>query len=319
MPETYLNALVGCDKTPIDDIDGFLLITEFSDNALTARIIASGKPSCAYVYSWDHPCKHTVMTRGVKRYAVWNSNLTEDMVELQSIDRESCRVVGATQLVPIATYLASAPSPGQGTLEGRPYFYFGSGVGPIALAREEMEVVRRLAQVLRSRAPGHLLLVRPYPMNHGVDLRSMLRDLDNIRWDDDFRTNQVGRSLDSANISQRLALQRGSTAFFHIGTTMGFEGAFLDIPCVLLRPPRGGQPGGEKFRKLTEFASQYHLQKHLSFAGNTVGLGPDLDKLVTELLAVDPTVKSTNQLVRADTPILPMRAIADKLAELSLG
>jgi len=319
MPETFLEALMACDKTPIDDIDGFLLITEFSDNALTARIVSSGKPSCAYVYSWDHPCKHTVMTRGVRRYALWNSNLTKDMVELQSIDRESCRVVGATQLVPIATYLSSAPAPGQGTLEGKPYFYFGSGVGPLALAKEEMEVVRRLAQVIRSRAPGHLLLVRPYPMNHGVDLRPMLRDLDNIRWDDHFRANQVGRSLGSTDISQRLDLQRGCTAFFHIGTTMGFEGAFLDIPCVLLRPPKGGQSGSEKFRNLTEFASQYHLQKHLSFDGNTVGLGLDLDRLVTDLLAGDTTVKSTNKLVRADTPILPMRAIADKLAELSLG
>jgi hypothetical protein len=319
MPETFLNALKDCDTTPVDDIDGFLLITEFSDNALTARIVSSGKPNCAYVYSWDHPCKHTVMTRGVKRYAVWNSNLTEDMVELQSIDRGSCQVVGATQLAPITTYLSSAPSPSQGTLEGRPYFYFGCGVGPLALAKEEMEVARRLAQVLRSRAPGHLLLVRPYPMSHGVDLRPMLQNLENVRWDDDFRSNQVGRSLGSANISQRLALQRGCTAFFHIGTTMGFEGAFLDIPCVLLRPPRKCELDADKFQKLVEFSDQYHLQKHLAFAGNTVGLGSDLDRLVKELLSGDQTVKSTNKLVRADTPILPMRELADKLAELSLG
>jgi hypothetical protein len=74
-PETYLNWIESCDTTFIDDIDGFLLITEFSDNALTARIINSGKPHCAYVYSWDHPCKHTVMSHRIKKYAVWNTSL----------------------------------------------------------------------------------------------------------------------------------------------------------------------------------------------------------------------------------------------------
>ncbi len=317
-PETYLLALRGCDTTPIDDIDGFLLITEFSDNALTARIVASGKPTCAYVYSWDHPCKHTVMTRGIRRYAVWNSNLIEDMAQLQSVERESCRVVGATQLVPIATYLSSAPAPRQGTIEGRPYFYFGCGVSPLALAKEEMEVVRRLAKAIRSSAPEHLLLVRPYPMSHGVDLRSILGDMDNIRWDDGFRANQLGRSLCSSDIQDRLELQRGCAAFFHIGTTMGFEGAFLDIPCVLLRPPRKGEPDGDRFRRLSEFSSQYHLERHLAFAGSTVGLGPDLDETLKIILSGDMTVQSINKLVRADTPINPMREIASKLAELSL-
>ena len=317
-PETYLRALRECDQTPIDDIDGFLLITEFSDIALTARIVSSGKPTCAYVYSWDHPCKHTVMAKGIRHYAVWNSRLVEDMHNLQSIDRASCRAVGATQLVPVHGYLANPHAPSQGRIEGKPYFYFGCGVGPLALARQEMEIVRRLALAIRSRAPGHLLLVRPYPMSHGIDLKPLLRDLDNVRWDDDFRSRQLGRSLGPADIERRLVLQRGCRAYFHIGTTMGFEGAFLDIPCLLMRPPRQGEDEAEKFTQLAEFSSQYHLQHHLSFADNTVGIGPELDQALDRVLGDDSAIKATNRMVCADTPILPMRDIAAILAKLSL-
>jgi len=318
-PESYLRMLRGCDATEIADLDGFLLITEFSDNALTARIIDSGKPNCAYVYSWDHPCKHTVMARGIRRYAVWNSRLADDMRDLQGIPKQACVVVGATQLVPIHEALAQADPPGTARIEGKPYFYYGCGVGPLDLARQEMEVVRRLAAAMQEHAPGHILLVRPYPMSHGVNLRPMLAAFPNVRWDDEFRAKQVGRSLGAGDISQRIHLQRGAQAFFHIGTTMGFEGAFLDVPCVLLRPPRGNEPDAGKFRKLGEFSSQYHLEQHLSSPVNTVGLGAQLGEAVRACLTGAAQIKDDNARVRADARLQPMREIAATLADLSLS
>jgi len=57
-----LPILAPCDSTNISDIDSFLLITEFADVPMLARICDSGKPAWAYLYSWDHPCKHTVLT-----------------------------------------------------------------------------------------------------------------------------------------------------------------------------------------------------------------------------------------------------------------
>lgn len=316
--ETYLRWLRPCDETEIGDIDGFLLITEFADNALTARIASSGKATCAYVYSWDHPCKHTVMSTFIGTYAVWNSRLAHDLRELQGIPDASCKVVGATQLVRIQGALPFLPSPRSGSIEGRPYFYFGCGVAPLALARQEMRVVRRLAESMRANAPDCLLLVRPYPMSHGVDLRPMLADLPNVRWDDAFRSKQVGRSLGTGDVDERIALQRGARAFFHIGTTMGFEGAFLDVPCVLIRPPGAGEAGAGEFAQLLEFTRQYHLVHHMMFADNTVGLGVELDATVRSCRGDALAILRENSRVRDDTPFLPMAEIAARLAQLSL-
>lgn len=320
-PECYLRMLVGCDATPIDDIDGFLLITEFSDNALTARIVGSGKPSCAYVYSWDHPCKHAVMAKGIHRYAVWNSELARDMCELQGIPVESCVVVGATQLVPIHQAMPRlGPSCG-GQVEGRPYFYYGCGVGPLAMARQEMEIVRRLAVAIRNSTPDHLLLVRPYPMSQdGGGLRSMLAGLDNVRWDDEFQSKQIGRSLESEDILRRIRLQRGAKAFFHVGTTMGFEGSFIGTPCVMLRPPAGSDPDARQFEKLAKFAAQYHLHRYLVGSANYIEVEPrKLEEALRRCAAGWPALLADNRRVAADTPVRSMSDIANHLARLSLG
>ena len=318
-PETYLQLLENCDRTPIDDIDGFLLITEFSDNALTARIIKSGKPNCAYVYSWDHPCKHTVMSHRVNHYAVWNSPLATDMNELQGVSLSSCKIVGATQLVSIYNFLKNPGLTGGGLIEGKPYFYFGCGVAPVDLARQEMEIVRRLAMCIQEVAPDYLLLVRPYPMSQGVNLRPMLSDLKNIRWDDEFQNKQIGRSLSLANVNDRLQLQRGAKAFFHIGTTMGFEAAFIEVPSILILPPDSKNAESSKFKKLIEFSNQYHLQKHLKGTNNAIKITDDLSQLIKRCLSDEINFARENIRVKADTPIKPMAEIADQLAALSLN
>lgn len=86
-----LPKLSQCDKTNIFDIDAFLLITEFSDIPMLARICDSGKTAWAYLYSWDHPCKHTVLTDRLTGYFVWNDKLANDMEELQNVPVEKCK------------------------------------------------------------------------------------------------------------------------------------------------------------------------------------------------------------------------------------
>lgn len=317
-PETYLRLLENCDATPLDDIDGFLLITEFSDNALTARIIKSGKPNCAYVYSWDHPCKHTVMSHKINCYAVWNTPLAQDMNELQGVPLASCKVVGATQLVLIHDFLKSIELPARGLIEGRPYFYFGCGVAPIDLAKQEMEIVRCLAASIQEVAPDYLLLVRPYPMSQGLNLRPMLSDLKNVRWDDEFKNNQIGRSLTTHNIYERLNFQRGAKAFFHIGTTMGFEATFIGVPSILILPPNPQSSSSGSFKKLIDFSNQYHLQQHLIGENNIIRIDEDLGQLIKKCLTTEKYLVSENKKVRADTPIKSMEELAEQLAELSL-
>ena len=157
-----LRFLSDCDQTNIADIDSFLLITEFADIPMLARICDSGKPAWAYLYSWDHPCKHTVLTDRLTGYLVWNEKLAQDMEELQGIPRTQCKVIGATQLCPIVDYLASLPGlPCQGRIEGRTYFYFGCGTGYAPISRREISLVAALADRLKKEFPEYLLLVRP--------------------------------------------------------------------------------------------------------------------------------------------------------------
>lgn len=313
----HFRLMGACDATRLGDIDGFLLITEFSDVALASRIARSGKPHCAYVYSWDHPCKHTVLTSDIRKYALWNTPLVRDMVELQGVSPEQCVVVGATQLAPIHQFLADHASRTCVKL-GSPYFYFGCGVGPRDMAIQEMRIIRRIAQVIQKVAPGHLLIVRPYPIRVDYDLRAELADIDIVRWDDGFRSGQVGRSLGASDIQDRLSLQAGAVAFLHIGTTMGFEGAFLGTPCVLVRPPSGMEPSASEYDKLIMFCKQYHLRKHLAGPIATVGIGEDLEVTLDKCAKGWPELVHDNRRVMADTPLQSMTEIARRLSELCL-
>ncbi|NDD71078.1 hypothetical protein EBZ97_03425, partial [bacterium] len=260
-----LPILSPCDDTLIADIDTFLLITEFSDIPMLARICDSGKPAWAYLYSWDHPCKHTVLTDRLTGYLVWNKKLAQDMEELQGISQNKCKIIGATQLCPIVDYLSCTSTlPSQGRIEGRPYFYFGCGTGYPPLSRREISLVAELADLLKKEFPEYLLLVRPYPMFSDDSALAEIKSKSNVRIDDEFRSFQVGRSLRSVDIHQRLDLQRGSACFIHIGTTMGYEAAFLGCPVVFINLSSDKNTEDKHaIESLSTFARQYHVQKYL--------------------------------------------------------
>ena len=309
-----------CDSTLISDIDSFLLITEFSDIPMLARICDSGKPAWAYLYSWDHPCKHTVLTDRLTGYLVWNQKLAKDMEELQGISQNKCKIIGATQLCPIVDYLASSTMlPGQGRLEGRPYFYFGCGTGYAPLSRREIRLVAELADLLKKEFPEHLLLVRPYPMFNDDSALAEIKSKSNVRIDDEFRSFQVGRSLRSVDIYKRLDLQRGSTCFIHVGTTMGYEAAFLGCPVVFINLIADSNTGGaDDTESLSTFARQYHVQRYLvgNYPSSANNLSEAMDALKTAVSSPDKLIPYNNY-VSSKTPLLTMTELTkDILGQL---
>ncbi len=315
---TLLPILAPCDGTDISDIDTFLLITEFSDIPMLARVCDSGKPAWAYLYSWDHPCKHTVLTDRLTGYLVWNKKLAEDMEELQGLPRNKCKVIGATQLCPIVDYLASSTTlPRQGRLEGRPYFYFGCGTGYAPLSRREITLVAELADLLKKEFPEHLLLVRPYPMFSDDSALAEIKSKSNVRIDDEFRSYQVGRSLRSVDIYKRLDLQRGAACFIHIGTTMGYEAAFLGCPVVFINLVSDLNKGGARdTESLSTFARQYHVQRYLvgRYPSVTNNLSETLEALKTAVSFPD-KMDSYNDFVSSDTPLMAMPELAKNILE----
>lgn len=311
-----LSILSQCDNTLIADIDTFLLITEFSDIPMLARICDSGKPAWAYLYSWDHPCKHTVLTDRLTGYLVWNKKLALDMEELQGISRNKCKIIGATQLCPIADYLSSTSTqPRQGRIEGRPYFYFGCGTGYAPLSRREISLVAELADLLKKEFPEHLLLVRPYPMFNDDSALAEIKTKSNVRIDDEFRSFQVGRSLRSVDIHKRLDLQRGSACFIHIGTTMGYEAAFLGCPVVFINLIADLNTGGVRdSESLATFARQYHVQKYLvgNYPSSANNLSEAIDALKTAVSSPD-KMTPYSDYVSSGTPLLPMTELAKNI------
>ena len=308
-----------CDATDISDIDSFLLITEFSDIPMLARICDSGKPAWAYLYSWDHPCKHTVLTDRLTGYLVWNQKLAKDMEELQGISQNKCKIIGATQLCPIVDYLASSTMlPGQGRLEGSPYFYFGCGTGYAPLSRREIRLVAELADLLKKEFPEHLLLVRPYPMFNDDSALAEIKSKSNVRIDDEFRSFQVGRSLRSVDIHKRLDLQRGSACFIHVGTTMGYEAAFLGCPVVFINLIADSNTGGaDDTESLATFARQYHVQRYLvgNYPSSANNLSEAMDALKTAVSSPDKLISYNNYVSK--TPLLTMTELTkDILGQL---
>jgi hypothetical protein len=240
------------------------------------------------------------------------------MEELQGVSLDKCKIIGATQLCPIVDYLSSTSTqPRQGRIEGRPYFYFGCGTGYAPLSRREIKLVADLADLLSKEFPEHLLLVRPYPMFNDDSVLAEIKAKSNVRIDDEFRSFQVGRSLRSVDIHKRLDLQRGSACFIHVGTTMGYEAAFLGCPVVFINLSSDKNTEDKHaIESLSTFARQYHVQKYL--VGNYSSSVNNLSEAVKAIkLAVESPEKLTaySQYVSGDTPLIDMPTITQKILE----
>jgi hypothetical protein len=296
----YLDRLTGCDFTPIDDIDRFLVITELTSPAFLSALIAARKPVDAYVYSWDHACKHATFSKRVDRWLVWHEGIVEDLVSLQGLHRESIAVVGATQLASVKEYLYT-PSARLRNMPQR-YIYYGCGVGHIGMAEQEAKLIAFLAETLHRVDPGMLLVVRPYPMLADTSFFQELRVLGNVRFDEGYRSGRTDRSLTRGSIFQRLNLQEHAVAFVHCGTTMGLEGAYLDSPVIFLalddydygRPPTDAL-------HLGRFIHQYHNDRYMILKGhrNVVQRSADLAEALEEVTRTPQPYLAYNRAIAA--------------------
>lgn len=312
-----LDRLVGSDTTPIGDIDRFLVITELSSPRFLSRILEVGKPADAYVYSWDHACKHVTFSKRIDRWLVWHQGIADDLVELQGLPRERIAVVGATQLSYIHEYL-SRPELRQRRFASR-YVYYGCGVGYVDMARQEARLIAFLAQTLQAVSPDMTLLVRPYPMLAETEFFKSLREMPNVRFDEDHRSGRSDRSLTRDAIFERLNLQEHSEAFVHCGTTMGLEGAYFDSP-VLFLDLRDFDYGLAESHALNlrRFIGQYHNERYMmrDEYPNVVHLRSDLASVLRGALD-DP--KSYLKYNRALASSIPLQSLSDVAKRLFAG
>ncbi len=291
--DTYLNRLRYQGKTSLDDIDRFICFTAIADDYLLARLIREKKSVLVYVYSWDHPCKHTCFSDRV-RYACWSEPIREDIISLQNIPADQVSVMGASQFGYIATYRDAKVPPLSYPFR---YVYFGCAIGIPALVPDEIRLIKILAETLRLAQPTWKLLLRPYPVLTNWAFYEELRQIPNVVFDEDFRTGDL--SVQEANILKKYATIEQAQAFFHLGTTMGLEACFTKTPSFIMDLGYVTHKG----LSLYNFIHQYQNERHLINLApqNAVRSEEHLGQLLTDL--TNPIFTELNQRVQEEYPL----------------
>lgn len=294
----YLDRLNYKSGTILDDVDRIICFTAIADDYLIARLVRETKPVRVYVYSWDHPCKHTCFSKRVQ-YACWSEGIREDVATLQHIPTDRVTVTGASQFGYIHDFLQSTKALPVPSFR---YVYFGCAIGIPALVPDELRLVEILAHTLWGVQPSWKLLLRPYPVLPDWSAYERLLALPNIVFDDEFRTSDA--SIPDTRVQEKYATILRAEAFFHLGTTMGLEVCFTQTPSFILDFGYDTKEG----LSLYNFIHQYQNDRHL------INLAPQnaissVDKL-KEILA-DPTLPIYRELNQHVQRQYPLKSFAD--------
>ncbi len=293
--DAFLSQITFTRETAIEDIDQFVCFTELSDHYLIARLLADKKPVLAYVYSWDHPCKHTRFSNRLQ-YLVWHKGIAQDLIELQHIPAQNIRVLGATQMAYVERWL------GQKETFPKPfdfdYVYFGCAIGVPKIVPDELEIVRVLAEVMKRRTPHLKLVVRPYPVLKDWTPYEELKSLENVFVDDGFRSAKTTNiSVSDEAIMEKFNKIHHSRAFLHLGTTLGIEASYTQAPSILLDMKEFNHPGA--ILNLHNFIHQYQNDKYLNLKQypNVVGSVAELEKFLERLVHQPESLQPYNKVV----------------------
>jgi hypothetical protein len=299
----YLDRLRYQSLTELDDIDLVICFTAIVEDYLLARLIREQKPVRVYVYSWDHPCKHTCFSQRVQ-YACWSEGIREDIVSLQNIPSGQIAVTGASQFGYIHAYRQTDSLPVSHPFR---YVYFGCAIGIPELVPDELRLVATLAQSLQAVQPGWKLLVRPYPVLSDWTPYDELRGLPNVVFDDTFRTQDA--SVQEEAILQKYATIERAEAFFHLGTTMGLEACFTATPSFVLDFGYTTREG----LSLYNFIHQYQNDRHLINLApqNAIRSEENLREVLGHLAA--PAFKDLNRAVQKKYTLKSFEAFAGDL------
>jgi len=308
--DAYARQLAGQSCAELGDLDALLMVTEICDPGTFGLAQRLGKPTAAYVYSWDHAPKHKRMSPKLDWYFTWNAPVGDDLVELQGVPPARIRPVGSTQLVYVKDYLQNAPA--RQRKIPYDYVYFGCATGSPRFVEQEVRVIVWLANTLREIAPEIKLLVRPYPFLGNWDLYAPLRSLTNVVFDDAFRHGAESRALTREMMNEKFNRLEHARAFVHLGTTLGFECAYFDTPMLFLAPQDFdfGLPRTDRMH-LLNFFGQYHLEKYLELKKypNVVAQQAGLRPALEAVLKSPRTMLAYGEEIRAVTPLRSLEEI----------
>lgn len=298
--DRYLDLILRFKKSfTIDaDVDIFLCFTEISDDWIFAKIIQENKPVWTYVYSWDHPCKMKTFSKRAN-YLVWNNEIKADLIKLQHIKAEKIQIWGSTQFATIEQFFKSEKTDMENNPYDFSYIYLGCATGYDALASQEVKYCYQIADLLKSILPNWKLVIRPYPFQKNKDIYKSLTTLSNVVFDE----------CESSN--EKFVRIKNAKAFFHFGTTMGYEAIYFDTPSFLIDM---ADPKKDAF--LYGFVHQYQNDKYLNATDSLViKSGNELINIFQNLTREQPGVY-LNPKIGLSTPLRSLPVLMEELFSL---
>ncbi len=309
------------DKSDIDDIDIFLLLSEISDDAFVARLNKLKKPTFLYVYSWDHPCKHANIPTNLTGYFVWNEGVAEDLVRLAGVPRKRITIVGSTQMSPLAKYKISNKQKTSQTQSCKT-IYFGSAVGYPSLARVEAKFAQAVYQLCLETEQPFKFVFRPYPFLSDWSEYDDLKGLGNVEFDTWKRPpGKDWLTMNEQVVNQRYKMLENADIFFHMGTTMGLECCFFDTPSILIDSGcKSNFPDQYRHRLMENFCDQYHLNQHMKMSNfsNVVRSLDDLRNVIRQLfdVAKNQELLAYNKEITSNFELKSIDQIQEKITEI---
>jgi hypothetical protein len=299
--DQYLHGLSWL-KSPVEiypDIDVFLCFTEIYNDWIFSKLLEQHKPVWTYLYSWDHPCKMKTFSKRTN-YLVWNEALRKDLIDLQKIDAGQIHVWGATQFTYIEKFLRHKTSEIRNNTYDFPYIYLGCATGYDTLATQEVKYCIEIAKQIKTVLPDWRLVLRPYPFQNNQTIYQPLRGLSNVIFDD------------SNSVINKLSTIQHAKAFFHFGTTMGYEASYFHPPSFLI----------DFVDKTTDkllygFVHQYQNDKYLNAGSDSLVIKSKTS--LTEILKNLSAGKSemySNVQTRASTSLHSLSVLTEKLISL---
>ncbi|WP_247236063.1 hypothetical protein [Telluribacter sp. SYSU D00476] len=304
--DMYLDRLHIKRKTPISDIDQFIFFTAIADDYLLARLIREKHPKLkVYVYSWDHPCKHTCFSRRT-HYLVWTEPIRQDVIMLQNVPASQVQVIGASQF----GYIEEFDSEYKSSLPRSypfPYAYMGCAIGTSDLVADEVQVAYQIAQQLAVALPDLKLVVRPYPQYANWKHYDALRTMPNVVIDDGYRSLDL--AVKDSHIMEKFEKICNAEAFLHLGTTMGLEACLTNTPSFILDFGYREQHG----LSLYNFIHQYQNDRHLIELApqNAIKSGKELVEVLAR--ANEAQFIELNKKVQQQYTLKSFRQFADDL------
>ena len=304
--DQLLRALKPACNTEISDIDQFIVFSEVADDSFMARLIKEKKKIKFYVYSWDHPFKHTRFP-SYPDYLCWSDGLKDDLIKMQHIRASQIKVIGASQFGYAHEFnkLLSA-----GLVEKTfpfEYIYFGCALGINELVPEELAIIKKLAEVTIKIRPDLKFVVRPYPVLNQWDLYSEIKNLPNVVLDDSYRGKDL--SVKDAQVLEKYEKIQNSIAFLHLGTTMGLEACFTGKPSFIV----DFESKNKKVLSLYSFTHQTQNEKYLINASKKNTFKSIADFKLFLQSPYDPSYLELNRTVKELFPVISFSQFSEAI------